>query len=286
MRCTGKEWPGCLCSHCSPEGLIYSTRNGRFELNTWKGHTFVQHEGPCAASPVATVSRAQWRKGKWHDCTKEQQYHTENFIFCSSFLSVNKLTSTPVQHKHNLPEFRSDEISVQPATEKRDLNGGPQAQGQVSVLSKVTTYKPAVPRRVKLHPPACCSAPKQGVFSQTSLSATVLPLTPCSHLIPQPYLCQDNCWYGHTLNCTEENNPLLPTPTKNKHFVEIELVSWSNSLCSHTNCYTGVSAYVGKGGQQARTNSKWMALLWERSGCEATASVEAKPGPSSLPKHI
>lgn len=156
--------------------------------------------------------------------------------------------------QNTLLEFRGSEISVEPTTERKGSKWrSTGTQIWASALSKSDHMQPH--RLVKSVTPCfllLCTKTRC-VFTDTSFSTstgfnTLFPLA-YTHLTPQPYLCQENCWYGHRLKCIEENNP--PRKERRKR---VGLVPQPNSLCSHTNCLLRqINTQVRMGSKQGGT---------------------------------
>lgn len=181
VRYTGKEWMGC------PSAKVlkcYDLQHKKWQTwgETWKGYISVQQERPFAA-PVAAVPRTEWRKGQCNTKRTTTVLYRIYFFFPSP---INELIYVHFGLAQNtLLEFRGSEISVEPTTERKGskwrstgLRSGPLLWAKATTCNHIAWWS-------QLHPVSCSSAPKQGVFLQTSLSAPVLALTLCSlWLIP------------------------------------------------------------------------------------------------------
>lgn len=124
-----------------------------------------------------------------------------------------------------LPEFRSNEISVQPSTEERDLNGGPQA---LRARSLFWAKRPQITQQfpeelvtfffLLLCTKTRCIFTK--IFFSNSAGFNTLFPPAYSHLTPQPYLCQDNCWYSTRWTVLRKITLLLPASHPPKYFLK------------------------------------------------------------------
>lgn len=159
----------------------------------------------CCSSAQDRMEKRKMRKQKNNNST------IQNLFFFPS--PINELIYVHFGLAQNtLLEFRGSEISVEPTTERKGSKWrSTGTQIWASALSKSDHMQPH--RLVKSVTPCfllLCTKTRC-VFTDISFSTstgfnTLFPLA-YTHLTPQPYLCQENCWYGHRLKCIEENNP-------------------------------------------------------------------------------